>query len=58
VFATRPIRAGTVLEEAPVLVLTQDEWENGRMNDSVLGEYGFCWSAGGMALGLGIGEWE
>ncbi len=56
VFATAHIRAGTVLEDAPVLVLTKEQWEEGRMDDTVLGEYGFCWANGGMALGLGIGE--
>jgi tRNA-specific adenosine deaminase 3 len=56
VFASRAIPAGEVLEEAPVLVITQEEWDGGRMNDSVLGEYGFCWSRGGMGIGLGIGE--
>jgi hypothetical protein len=56
VFATAPIRAGTVLEDAPVLVLTKEQWERGRMDDTILGEYGFCWANGGMALGLGIGE--
>ncbi|BEJ02176.1 hypothetical protein CcaverHIS631_0608580 [Cutaneotrichosporon cavernicola] len=54
VFASGPIRAGVVLEEAPVLVLSKAQWEDGRMDDTVLGEYGFCWSNGGMALGLGI----
>ncbi|GMK57869.1 hypothetical protein CspeluHIS016_0407030 [Cutaneotrichosporon spelunceum] len=54
VFASAPIRAGTVLEVAPVLVLTKEQWEGGRMDDTVLGEYGFCWARGGMALGLGI----
>lgn len=56
VFASSAIPAGTVLEDAPVLVLTKAQWDGGRMDDTVLGEYGFCWSNGGMALGLGIGE--
>lgn len=56
VFASDPIPANTLLEEAPVLLLSQKEWEDGKMNDTILGEYGFCWSGGGMALGLGIGE--
>lgn len=56
VFASRHIPAGTLLEDAPVLVLTKEQWEDGRMDDTILGEYGFCWSGGGMALGLGIGE--
>lgn len=56
VFANKDLRAGTKLEDAPVLVITKEQWEDGNMNDSILGEYGFCWSNGGMALGLGIGE--
>ena len=55
VFAKTLIPAGTVIEESPVLVLTKSEWEDGKMNDSILGEYGFCWSNGGMAIGLGLG---
>ncbi|KAK8865804.1 hypothetical protein IAR55_000951 [Kwoniella newhampshirensis] len=54
VFAPHPIPAGTLLEEAPVLLLSKEEWESGGMNDTVLGSYGFCWSNGGMALGLGL----
>lgn len=56
VFASRDLAAGTLIEDAPVLVITQKEWDEGRMNDSILGEYGFCWSNGGMAIGLGMGE--
>lgn len=56
VFASKTIPANTVLEDAPVLVLTKEQWDSGRMDDTILGEYGFCWSNGGMALGLGIGE--
>ncbi|KAL1407716.1 tRNA-specific adenosine deaminase subunit tad3 [Vanrija albida] len=54
VFASAAIPAGRVLEEAPVLLLTKEQWDGGRMDDTVLGEYGFCWSNGGMALGLGM----
>ncbi|WVQ97140.1 hypothetical protein IAU59_004250 [Kwoniella sp. CBS 9459] len=54
VFAPASIPAGTLIEESPVLVLTKEEWEGGRMNDSILGSYGFCWSNGGMAIGLGL----
>lgn len=56
VFATKDLGAGTKLEDAPVLVITKEQWDEGRMNDTILGEYGFCWANGGMALGLGIGE--
>lgn len=55
-FSPRLIPAGTVIEESPVLVLTKEQWEQGQMNGTILGEYGFCWSAGGMAIGLGLGE--
>lgn len=44
-----------MLEESPVLVLTKEEWESGKLNDGILGSYAFSWSAGGMAVGLGIG---
>ncbi|TXT13082.1 hypothetical protein VHUM_01483 [Vanrija humicola] len=54
VFAAAAIPAGSVLEEAPVLLLTKEQWDQGKMDDTVLGEYGFCWSNGGMALGLGM----
>lgn len=55
VFAPGDISAGTILEESPVLILTQAEWERGELNDGVLGGYAFNWSNGGMAVGLGIG---
>lgn len=55
-FSPRLIPAGTVIEESPVLVLTKEQWEQGQMNGTILGEYGFCWSAGGMAIGLGLGK--
>mgnify|MGYP002718820992 CR=1 FL=1 len=58
VFSNRHIPAGTVIEVAPVLVLSKAEWEEGKMNDSILGEYGFCWTGGGMAIGLGLGTWD
>ncbi|OCF33284.1 hypothetical protein I316_05025 [Kwoniella heveanensis BCC8398] len=54
VFAPASIPAGTLIEESPVLVITKEEWDRGRMNDCVLGSYGFCWSNGGMAIGLGL----
>ncbi|ORY28999.1 hypothetical protein BCR39DRAFT_533511 [Naematelia encephala] len=54
VFSSRSIPAGTLLEESPVLVLSKAEWDDGRMNETVLGSYGFCWREGGMAIGLGI----
>ena len=56
VFARELIPAGRVLEESPVLLLTKEQWEEGKMNDTILGEYGFCWANGGMAIGLGLGE--
>jgi len=56
VFTSIDIPAGTLLEESPVLVLKKEEWEDGKMNDTILGEYGICWANGGMAIGLGLGE--
>ncbi|EIW72695.1 hypothetical protein TREMEDRAFT_41927 [Tremella mesenterica DSM 1558] len=54
IFATRDIVVGTVLEKSPVLVLSMKEWEEGKMNSSLLGEYAFSWNNGGMAIGLGM----
>lgn len=56
VFATGDIPAQTIVEESPVLVLTKKEWDDGKLNDGVLGGYGFNWTAGGMGVGLGIGR--
>jgi len=55
VFATQDIPVvGTVVERSPVLVLSKEEWERGRLEEGVLGGYAFSWSQGGMAIGLGI----
>ncbi|WWC99544.1 hypothetical protein V866_006448 [Kwoniella sp. B9012] len=54
VFAPTIIPAGTLIEESPVLVITQREWEEGKMNNSILGSYGFCWRDSGMGIGLGL----
>lgn len=56
VFATQDIPARTIVEESPVLVLSKKEWDDGHLNDGVLGGYGFNWTAGGMGVGLGIGK--
>ena len=57
VFATQDIPVvGTVVERSPVLVLSKEEWERGRLEEGVLGGYAFSWSQGGMAIGLGIGK--
>ena len=56
VFTDSAIPAGTLIEESPVLLLSQREWDEGKMNGTILGEYGFCWSDGGMAIGLGLGK--
>lgn len=56
VFAPVVIRAGTVIEDSPVLVITRQQWEEGKMDDCILGSYGFCWRAGGMGIGLGLGK--
>jgi SET domain-containing protein len=52
VFARRAIRAGTVIERVPVLVLpyTEDEWE------SQLTPYYFTWGEDTVALALGYGS--
>ena len=55
VFARTPIPASTNIEESPVLLLSKEQWDQGRMNDTILGEYAFSWSNGGMAIGLGLG---
>jgi len=56
VFAPSDISAGTILEESPVLILARTEWDEGKLDDGVLGGYAFNWSNGGMAIGLGIGQ--
>lgn len=56
VFAPNLILAGTVIEESPVLVMSKQEWDEGKMDDTILGSYGFCWRNGGMAIGLGLGK--
>lgn len=56
VFTPHALPAGTLIEESPVLLLTKQQWDEGNMDGTVLGEYGFCWSNGGMGIGLGIGE--
>lgn len=56
VFASERIAAGTVIEESPVLLITREQWAKGDMQETILGEYGFCWSGGGQGLGLGLGE--
>lgn len=56
VFTDKEIRANTLIEESPVLVLSRDEWEKGFMDKTILGSYGFCWSGGGMGIGLGMGQ--
>lgn len=55
VFASRVIRPGTVIEDSPVLVITREQWEGGKMDQLILGSYGFCWRHGGMGIGLGTG---
>jgi hypothetical protein len=55
VFSNSSIPVGTVIERAPVLVLTRKEWEDGKLDSGVLGGYAFTWVGGAMAIGLGIG---
>lgn len=57
VFATVRISAGTLVEESPVLLISAEQWEKGDMQRTIFGEYGFCWSGGGQAIGLGLGEY-
>ncbi|KAL7420180.1 tRNA-specific adenosine deaminase subunit tad3 [Cryptotrichosporon argae] len=54
VFSDNDVPAGAVLDEAPVLVLSKEQWERGDLDRTVLGSYGFCWSNGSMAIGLGL----
>jgi tRNA-specific adenosine deaminase 3 len=56
VFATHHIAPGSIIEESPVLIITKEQWEQGKMDDCILGEYGFCWRGGGMGIGLGSGK--
>lgn len=56
VFATHHIASGSIIEESPVLIITKDQWDQGEMDDCILGEYGFCWRGGGMGIGLGSGK--
>jgi len=56
VYTPKDIAGGCVIEKSSVLVITKEQWDEGKMNDSILGEYGFCWRAGGMGIGLGLGE--
>lgn len=55
VFASREIRAGTVIEDSPVLIITRQQWADGKMDDCILGSYAFCWRQGGLGIGLGSG---
>lgn len=50
------IPVGTLIEESPVLIFTQEEWlQNGR--HTVLQHYTFVWGkTGKMAIALGMGE--
>lgn len=58
VFTSASIPAGSLIEESPVLLMTAEQWEKGKMQETVLGEYGFCWSGGGQAIGLGLGTFS
>ncbi|WWD18013.1 hypothetical protein CI109_102460 [Kwoniella shandongensis] len=54
VFTGSPIPAGTIIEEAPVLLFSREEYEEKKLDDTVLGSYVFNWSNGAMAIGLGM----
>lgn len=50
------IPAGTLIEESPVLVINQTEWDDHACK-TVLEHYAFIWGKQGkMALALGMGE--
>ncbi len=55
VFARRPIRKGEVIERAPLLVLTAEEYARG-VDQSILAGYVFAWGEGQYALALGYGS--
>ncbi|KAF9267535.1 cytidine deaminase-like protein [Marasmius fiardii PR-910] len=55
VFASRPIRQGTLIEISPVLLISKEEYEkHGKY--TVLDHYTFKWRDGRMALALGLGS--
>lgn len=58
VFTDQTIPSGILLEESPVLILSKGEWDDGELEGTVLGSYGFSWSNGAMAIGLGLGEFR
>lgn len=53
VFATRTIRRDEVVHVAPVLLLSDQEYEH--LAETVLVDYVFEWHEGGVALALGVG---
>ena len=55
VFARRPIGEGEVIERVPVLVLPDDEIEDGE-SGTRLANYCFEWGKGTVALALGYGS--
>ncbi len=55
VFARRPIRKGEVIERAPLLILTAEEYAGG-VDRSLLAGYVFAWGDGQFALALGYGS--
>lgn len=56
VYASRPLRAGTLVEISPVLLFGKAEWES-HGSETVLQSYTFKWGRmGEMALALGLGE--
>lgn len=56
VYASKALKAGTVVDISPVLVVPRREYEAG-VQDSVFKDYVFSWGKGGdQALALGLGE--
>ena len=54
VFATRRFAAGEIVEECPVLVFAEEDWE--LLEQTSLRGYYFEWAGGGVGLALGLGS--
>lgn len=55
VFARKPIRKGTIIEQVPVLVIPIRELVGGLKNP-ILQKYFFMWTRGNVAISLGYGS--
>lgn len=54
VFARRPIRAGTIIEACPLLVISRKDWKI--VQKTNLENYVFGWNKGSVAIALGNGS--